>query len=123
MSNVNKVILVGNLGRDPELKYTPKGNAVTTISLATTKTFTKQSGERVSETCWHKASVWGKRAELCKQFLQKGSRVYIEGELQIKSWVDQEGNKKSGTEVLVDDIRFLGSSKQDAKPEAEEQVH
>lgn len=108
MSNVNKVILVGNLGQDPELRYTAKGNAVINLSLATTRDVKQAEGEWKEETSWHRAVVWGKRAEVCAEHLRKGSRVYVEGILQPKTWVDKEGVSHRSTEILVDEIKFLG---------------
>ncbi len=107
-ANVNKVILVGNLGHNPELRYTSKGNAVLSFSLATTRDFKLANGDKKEETYWHRATVWGKRAEVCNTHLQKGSRVFIEGILQSKSWTDKEGHSHKSSEILVEDIKFLG---------------
>ncbi len=89
--NVNKIILVGNLGKDPELRFTAKGNPVLSLSLATTRQFKTAEGESKKETSWHKATVWGKQAEACAKYLTKGSRVYVEGELLMQSWTDKDG--------------------------------
>ncbi|HEY8280154.1 MAG TPA: single-stranded DNA-binding protein [Bdellovibrionota bacterium] len=109
--NVNKIILVGNLGREPELKYTPKGQAVLHISLATNREFKTAEGEAKKETAWHKAVIWGKRGEACAKYLTKGSRIYIEGELRMNKWTDKEGKPRSTPEIHVSDIQFLGGTK------------
>ena len=111
MGNVNKIILLGNLGHDPELRYTAKGNPVVTLSIATNRDFKNQDGEKKTETHWHRATVWGKRAETCAKYLVKGSRIFLEGELHMKSWTDKDGIARKSTEILVDDVRFLGGSK------------
>lgn len=109
MSNVNRIILIANLGRDPELKHTPKGNAYCNLSIATHKTIIdKETGEKRKETQWHRATIWGKQAETTAKFLTKGSRVYIEGELRLKDWKDKEGNPRRTPEIHVDSIQFLG---------------
>ncbi|MGE3263392.1 MAG: single-stranded DNA-binding protein [Bacteriovoracia bacterium] len=105
--NVSKVIVVGNLGHDPELRYTAKGNAVTTFSLATSRGMKNAAGEKEEKTYWHRATVWGKRAESCAKYLGKGASVYVEGQLELKDWVDKEGKPRKSAEILVDDIRFL----------------
>jgi single-strand DNA-binding protein len=110
MSNVNKVILVGNLGGDPELRFTAKGTAVTNISLATSRFIQNAEGDRRQDTHWHRAVLWGKRAETCAKYLKKGSRVYLEGLLQPRQWVDKEGNSHRSSEILVEEIKFLGSN-------------
>ncbi len=109
MASVNKVILVGNLGRDPEVRYTPGGQAVATLSLATTDRWNnKQSGQPEERTEWHRVVVWGKLAELCKEFLAKGRSLYVEGRLQTRSWDDKEtGQKKYSTEIVAQTIQFL----------------
>lgn len=106
-TNVNKIMLLGNLGHDPELRYTPKGNAVVTLSLATNRDAKGPNGEKRTETDWHRATVWGKRAELCAKYLEKGSRIFVEGELQSRSWTDKEGQVHRSSEIWVDDVRFL----------------
>jgi single-strand DNA-binding protein len=117
--NVNKVILVGNLGHEPELRYTAKGNPVTTFSLATSRGMKNAAGENEEKTYWHRATVWGKRAESCAKYLTKGSSVYLEGELQLKNWTGKDGKEHKSAEILVDDIRFLsGFRKESAQPAA-----
>lgn len=111
--NVNKIILLGNLGHEPELRYTAKGNAVLTLSLATHREFKNAEGEQTKETHWHKATLWGKRAETCAKYLVKGSRVYVEGELQMKSWTDKDGKARKSAEIFVDDLKFMGGTRRE----------
>lgn len=100
---VNKVILVGNLGQDPEIRYMPSGEAVANLSLATSETWKdKNTGQQKEKTEWHKVSVFGKLAEICGGYLRKGSQVYFEGKLQTRKWTDQQGQDKYTTEVIVD---------------------
>jgi single-strand DNA-binding protein len=108
MASVNKVILLGNLGRDPELRHTGSGKAVATLNLATTDTWTDQSGERQERTEWHRVVVWGRPAENCAQYLKKGRQVFIEGRIQTRKWQDQEGKDRYSTEVVADRVQFLG---------------
>ncbi len=109
MAGVNKVILIGNLGRDPELRYTQGGQAVANFSLATTESYNdRSSNERVEKTEWHRIVAWGKTGELCAQYLAKGRTVYIEGRLQTRDWEDKEGNKRSTTEIVANTVQFLG---------------
>jgi single-strand DNA-binding protein len=110
MSGVNKVIVVGRLGADPELKYTSGGQAVTRLSVATSETWTDKSGERQERTEWHRVVVWGKPAEACGKHLAKGRQVYLEGRLQTKSWEDKEGQKRYTTEIVASTVQFLGSA-------------
>ena len=105
---VNKVILIGNLGADPELRYTPSGQAVCDLRLATNESWTDKSGQKQERTEWHRVVMWGKPAEICKQYLTKGQKLYIEGRLQTRSWDDKEGNKKYSTEIIGTDFMFLG---------------
>lgn len=109
--NVNKIILVGHLGQNPELRYTAKGNAVMSFSLATNRDVKLPDGSKKAETHWHRATLWGKRAEACAKYLVKGARVYLEGELHMKNWTDKEGQSKKSAEILVDEIRFLGGTR------------
>jgi single-strand DNA-binding protein len=108
MASVNKVILVGNLGRDPELRYTQSGQAVATFSIATTDRWRDKEGANQERTEWHRIVVWGKSAENCAQYLQKGRSAYIEGRLQSNDWEDKEGNKRTTTEVIAQSVQFLG---------------
>ena len=108
MGSVNKVILVGNLGRDAELRYTPGGAAVATLNLATTETWNDKSGARQEKTEWHRIVVWGKQAESLQEYLTKGKQIYVEGRLQTRQWDDKDGNKKYTTEIKSDRITLLG---------------
>ncbi len=109
MGTVNRVILVGNLGKDAEVRYTPAGAAVSTLSLATTEVWNdKSSGERVERTEWHRVVIWGKTAESLEQYLLKGRQVYVEGKLQTRKWQDRDGNDKYTTEIRSDRIVLLG---------------
>lgn len=107
MAGVNKVILIGNLGRDPELRYTQSGTAVCQLSVATTRSYTNRNNERVEDTEWHRVVVWGKQGENCNQYLSKGRQVYVEGRLQTRSYEDKEGIKRYSTEVVADTVQFL----------------
>lgn len=104
---VNKVILIGNSGADPELRYTPGGTAVSNFSIATNESWTDSGGERQERTEWHRIVVWGRLAEICNQYLRKGSKVYIEGKLQTRSWEGQDGLKRYTTEVVARDMQLL----------------
>ena len=108
--NVNKVIIIGNVGADPELRYTAKGNAVVNLSIATNREIAHADGSKTNQTDWHKAVLWGKRAEICAKYLSKGERIYLEGAMQMKNWTDQEGTVHKSPEILVDDIKFLGKN-------------
>ena len=114
MASINKVILVGNLGRDPELRYTQSGKAVASFSLATTDRFSNREGERQERTEWHRITVWDKTAENCAQYLSKGRSVYVEGRLQTREWEDKEGQKRRTTEVIAQTVQFLGARGQSA---------
>lgn len=122
MSGVNKVILVGRLGQDPELKYTPSGKAVCNMSLATSEEWNDDSGKKNERTEWHRIVVWGKLAELCDQYLKKGRQAFIEGSLQTRSWDDKNGVKKYTTEINARGVQFLDSNDhQDQKQQAQDQ--
>lgn len=108
MASVNKVILVGNLGKDPEVRYTPSGQAVAKFSVATTDNWTDQGGQRQEKTEWHNVVVWGKQAETCGQYLAKGRQVYLEGSIRSRSYDDRDGNKRYITEVVAQRVQFLG---------------
>lgn len=113
MAGINKVILVGNLGADPEIRYSPGGMAVVNFSLATSETFSKD-GQKQTKTEWHKIVAFGKLAEICGQYLSKGKQVYIEGKIQTRSWDDKEGNKKYTTEIVANSMQMLGSKAEGA---------
>ena len=108
MAGVNKVILIGNLGKDPELRYTPGGQPVATFSLATTERRTDKNGQKKETTEWHNIVVFGKTAELVNQYLKKGRSCYIEGKITTRSWDDRDGNKKYKTEIIGNTVQFLG---------------
>ena len=110
MASVNKVIVVGNLGRDPETRYMPSGDAMTNIAVATTdKWKDKATGEQKEATEWHRISFFGKLAEIAGQYLKKGSQVYIEGKLRTRKWTDKDGVEKFATEIIADSMQMLGS--------------
>lgn len=107
MAGINKVIIVGRLGKDPELKTLSPGNMVATFSVATSESWVKD-GQKQERTEWHRVVVWGKQAENCAKYLAKGRQVYIEGRLQTRQWEDQQGQKKYSTEVVAQTVQFLG---------------
>lgn len=107
---INKVIIVGNLGNDPETKYMPSGSAVTNLSVATSESWKdKQTGEQKDRTEWHKVAMFGRLAEISAEYLRKGSQVYIEGKLRTRKWQDQSGNDRWTTEIIADEMQMLGS--------------
>ena len=108
MGSVNKVILVGNLGRDSELRYTPGGAAVATLNLATTEVWNDKNQQRQEKTEWHRVVLWGKQAESLQEYLTKGKQIYVEGRLQTRQWDDKDGNKRYTTEIKADRITLLG---------------
>lgn len=110
MAGVNKVILVGNLGRDPEVRYTKNGQAVASFSLATTERWTGKDGNKEEKTEWHRIVAWGKLGEICGEYLVKGKQVYIEGRLQTRDWDDKDGNKKSTTEIVANNMVMLSQA-------------
>lgn len=106
---VNKVMLIGNLGQDPEVRYTPSGSAVCNLSLATTRSWkNRETGENREETEWHRLVLFGRTAEVASEYLKKGSQIYVEGRLQTRKWQDQSGNDRYSTEVVVNDMQMLG---------------
>ena len=109
MASVNKVIIVGNLGKDPESRYLPDGGAVCNFSVATTDKWKDKSGEQQERTEWHRVSTFSKLAEICGEYLKKGSQVYIEGRLQTRKWQDKEGHDRYTTEIVADRMQMLGS--------------
>lgn len=108
MGSVNKVILIGNLGADPELKYTPSNRPLCNLSVATNEVFKDKTGQRQERTEWHRVTVWGEQAETCSKYLSKGRSVYVEGRLQTRSWDDKEGKKRYSTDIVADRVVFLG---------------
>ena len=109
MSGVNKVILVGNLGANPELRYTQGQQAVANLRIATTERWTDKSGQKQEATEWHRVVVWGKQAEIVGQYLTKGRQVYIEGRIRTREWQDQQGQKRYTTEIVAQNVQMLGS--------------
>jgi single-strand DNA-binding protein len=110
MASVNKVIIVGNLGRDPETRYNPEGGAITNISVATTDTWKdKTSGEKQERTEWHRVVFFSRLAEIAGEYLKKGSQVYVEGSLRTRKWTDKEGQERYTTEIIADRMQMLGS--------------
>lgn len=118
MASVNKVILIGNLGADPELRYTPAGRAVANFRMATSSQWTTKEGEKKEQTEWHRIVAWDKVAERCGEYMKKGSSVYVEGRLQTRSWEDQNGVKKWTTEVVANHVQMLGPRQTGDTPEA-----
>jgi len=110
MASINKVILIGHLGQDPELRHTGSGTAVCNLSLATDESYTKDGGERVERTEWHRIVAWGRLAETCDQYLEKGRQVYVEGSLQTREWQDNDGNTRQTTEIKARTVQFLSGS-------------
>ena len=106
---VNKVILIGHLGADPDMRYTPSGNGVCELRVATSESWKDKNGQRQERTEWHRVVVWGKTAEICAKYLAKGRQVYIEGRIQTRSYDDKEGQKRYITEVIANDVQFLSS--------------
>ncbi len=111
--SVNKVILLGRLGQDPEIRYTQNGSSVCQFSLATSENWKDRNGEKQEKTEWHRVVVWGKIGELCNQYLSKGRQVYLEGKLQTRQWEDKSGNKRYTTEVNASSVQFIGGNSQD----------
>ncbi len=107
--SVNKVILIGRLGKDPELKYTPSGTPVAKFSLATDEVFKDASGEQQRRTEWHNIVAWKRLAEICGEYLTKGKQVYIEGSIRSRQWEDQSGNKRTGYDIVAREMKMLGS--------------
>lgn len=105
---LNKVMIIGHLGKDPEMRYTPSGRAVTTFNVAVSRSWNSSDGERRSETEWFKVVSWGNLAEICNKYLTKGQQVYIEGRLQTRRWEDKEGNQRKSVEVVANEMTMLG---------------
>ena len=106
--SINRVFLLGNLGKDPELRYTPSQQSVCSFSLATSESRKGADGERIEQTEWHNIVVWGKQAENCKQYLSKGRQVFVEGRIQTRKWQDQQGNVRYTTEIIASNVQFIG---------------
>jgi single-strand DNA-binding protein len=110
MAGVNKVIIVGNLGKDPELRYTPQGQGVANFPIATSENWTDKQGQKQERTEWHRIVVWGKLGELCSKYLSKGRQAYVEGRLQTRAWDDKDGQKRYTTEIVATTVQFLGGA-------------
>ncbi len=110
MAGVNKVILIGNLGADPEVRYTTSGTTVANFRLATSENRLNKTGEKTTVTEWHRVVAFGKLAEICRDYLNKGKQVYIEGRIQTRSWEDKEGNRKFTTEIIANQMQMLGAA-------------
>ncbi len=108
MASINKVILIGNLGRDPEIRYTASGTAVANFTVATTENWTNKDGAKETRTEWHRIVAWGRLGEICGEYLSKGKSVYIEGRIQTREWEDKEGNKRQTTEIVAYQMQMLG---------------
>ena len=117
---LNKVMIIGHLGKDPEMRYTPAGRPVTTFTVAVSRTWNSADGERHAETEWFSIVAWGNLAEICKQYLTKGQQVYIEGRLQTRHWDDKEGQKHTSIEIVTNEMMMLGE-RRDANPNQESQ--
>jgi single-strand DNA-binding protein len=119
MSSVNKTILVGNLCRDVETRYTPNGQAVCDLRVATSERYTNKAGEKVESAEFHTVTVWGKQAESCGKYLTKGRQVYVEGRLHTRKWTDKEGQTRYSTEIVANQVQFLGSARRETAPQTE----
>ena len=115
-------MIIGHLGRDPEMRYTPSGRPVTTFSVATSRSWKSADGEQHSETEWFNVVAWGSLAEICKQYLSKGRQVYIEGRLQTRRWEDDDGNKRTTTEIVAKEMVMLGEHRRDKEKDSEEDL-
>lgn len=118
--SVNKAIVLGRLGQDPELKYTTSGESVCNFSVATSEGWTDKSGQKQEKTEWHRVVTWGKTAENCNKFLHKGKNVYLEGKIQTRSWEDKNGQKRYTTEINANIVQFLGGEKSEAKTDTKQ---
>jgi len=120
--SVNKVVLVGNLGKDPEIRYMPNGSAVANLTLATTESWKdKQTGERKDKTEWHRLTVFNRLGEMCGEFLKKGAKIYVEGKLQTRKWQGQDGQDRYTTEIVVDEIQMMDARQNTASAQGQSQ--
>lgn len=122
MAGVNKVILVGNLGKDPELRYTPNGQAVATFSLATNRKWKDKEGQMQDQTDWHNIVTWGRQAEIAKEYLKKGSPIFVEGRIQYRTYNDRDGNKRYITEIVAQSLQMLGRKGTEPAAEVPQEV-
>ena len=120
MASLNKAMIMGRLGQDPELRYTPNQNAVTTLNIATSEFRTGKDGQRQESTEWHRIVVWSRQAENCHKYLKKGSMVYVEGRIQTRSWDDPNGQKKYSTEIVAQNVQFLPTTNGTGRPTKED---
>lgn len=118
MANLNKVMIIGNVGKDPEMRYTPSGNPVTSFTVATNRVYNDAAGERKKETEWFNVVTWNKLAETCNQYITKGKQVYVEGRLQTRTWDGQDGQKHYRTEIVANMVKFLDRQATASLPEA-----
>jgi single-strand DNA-binding protein len=116
MGGINKVMLIGNLGQDPETRALPSGRLVANFSIATNRRFKDKEGQLQQQTEWHRVVAYGRTAELSRDYLQKGRQVFVEGRLQSREWQDKEGHKRTTTEVIIENLQLLGSARQDEAP-------
>ncbi len=116
MASINKVFLIGNLGQDPEVRFTQSNTAVANFTIATTESWKGQDGHKQEKTEWHRIVVWGKQGESCGEYLEKGRQVHIEGRIQTREWQDKEGATRRTTEIVADRVTFLGSKRGNSKP-------
>jgi single-strand DNA-binding protein len=121
-NSINKVILLGNLTRDPEVKATANNQSLTTFGMATNRSFTIASGEKREQTDFHTVVTWGRLADLCAQYLKKGKKVYVDGRIQMREWTDEAGQKKFKTEIIAENVIFLDKHERVVTPEASEDV-
>ena len=123
VASINKVILIGNLGSDPEVRYTPSGKPVANFSIATTENWTNKDGGKEERTEWHRIVAWGRLGEICGDYLHKGKQVYIEGKLQTRSWEDREGNKRYTTEIIAQTMQMLGPKGKEGRATSREESY
>jgi single-strand DNA-binding protein len=123
VASINKVILIGNLGGDPEVRYTPSGRPVANFNIATTENWTNKDGGKEERTEWHRIVAWGRLGEICGEYLHKGKQVYIEGKLQTRSWEDRDGNKRSTTEIYAQTMQMLGPAGREGRATGPEERH
>lgn len=122
MAGVNKVILVGNLGKDPEVRHLDNGIAVANFSLATTESYTNKQGERVNQTEWHNIVLWRGLADVAEKYLKKGNSIYVEGKISTRKWEDKEGNTRYSTDIIADKMTMLGSKSDNSNTATESSV-
>lgn len=122
MASLNKAILIGNLGKDPEMRYMPNGDAVVNFSIATTESYKDRDGNKQDKTEWHNITIYGKLAEIANQYLKKGSSVYIEGRIQTRKWQDKNGQDRYTTEIIASAMQMLGDSKPQRQQEPRKQA-